>query len=206
MGKDVVDSLPNFEEGKLHLLDGEVLNQIIAAMRAIQPRPGQTLVHGQRNDGIWFDLPDDLVTPLPWTPKMIQGGSAPRFTLEPGTYDGGYPTVGGVSLVERPVIELTGSGWEHLYLKPSYTYSITHDFVVSGSLDSAVIEVASSEVATPLGPNDTGDFYILLVSFLDGVPMAQPERTSLGGEVCNYADESGNAGKATLKIRRGGLS
>jgi hypothetical protein len=114
------------------------------------------------------------------------------FRVEPGTFNGITPTLGGDPLTEGPTAEL-GDSSRWVYLKTTWLLNIANDFVVSATLDTAIIEVKTAEEAAPWGQNSTGVYYILLATFTDGVKTGQQTTLSLSGEVCGLGDGSAEA-------------
>jgi hypothetical protein len=131
------------------------------------------------------------------------GSGGYNFTVTPGTFMGQPVTLGGVELsLESPPVGVLGSGERRVYIKATFDATTTNDYVNAAALASAIIEVKSAEEVDalgPRGPGETIDFYIELAWFIDGVKQAQFISTSLGGEVCGIANDSG---QANLKVFR----
>jgi hypothetical protein len=125
------------------------------------------------------------------------GSEGYNFTVTPGTFMGESVTQGGVELsLADPPVGVLGSGERRVYIKTTFAVTTTDDYVNAADLTSAIIEVLSAEEVDalgPRGPGETIDFYIELAWFIDGVKQAQFISTSLGGEVCGIANDSGQA-------------
>lgn len=126
----------------------------------------------------------------PFHVRAFDDSGTLKFTVEPGTYDGVHPTLGGTALNDDPApVGTLGTGERWVYLKASHALLATDGYVYSGFLDGAVnsgkpeIVVETVAKTDPLGPNTTGVYYILLASFEDGVKLSQDVRTSLAVEV-----------------------
>lgn len=121
----------------------------------------------------------------PFHVRAFNNAGTWKFTVEPGTYDGVHPTLGGTALNDDPApVGTLGAGERYVYLKASHALLANDGYVYSGFLDGdPEIVVETTEQSNPLGPNTTGDYYILLASFEDGVKLSQDVRTSLAVEV-----------------------
>jgi hypothetical protein len=119
------------------------------------------------------------------------------FTVTPGTFMGEPVTLGGVELsLASPPVGTLGTGEKRVYIKATFSVTTTDDYVNAGELTSSIIEVKSAAEVDPLGPRGPGetiDFYIQLAWFIDGVKQSQDISTSLGGELCGVANDTGTA-------------
>lgn len=115
------------------------------------------------------------------------------LAVEPGTFNGVYPIMGGQMIYQRPLMGLP-EGSAFVYLKVQYALASANSFVYGADFAGASIVVQSSEIlVSPTGPNDTGEYHILLASFMNGTKTGQPVISSLSGEVCGTQDGSGMA-------------
>jgi hypothetical protein len=129
-----------------------------------------------------------------WYAEAFTGeGGTLYFRLEPGSYNEVPPDLGGSPLTLSNNTGVLGTGEKHLYLDVDYTLHAANSFVHSATFNGAEVSVKSSLVTNPLGPNASGQYSILLASFVDGVKEGQYKDRSLGGEVCGVADTSAEA-------------
>jgi hypothetical protein len=122
------------------------------------------------------------------------------FRVEPGTFGGTIPTLGGIPLSSDPVGELAGSE-SFVYLKVTFDIETEDNYVFAGTLNAAEIEVMETEEVDPLGPKGPGAtaiFYILLATFEGSAKTGQYIINSLSYELCAVADDSGTVNLVVL--------
>jgi hypothetical protein len=129
----------------------------------------------------------------PFECTMVATESGLGFVVEPGTYNGVMPELGGTPLNAGPIGSLlAGETW--VYLEVEYTLHEANDFVYGATFVGANVIISDSEISNPQGPVADGVFLILLATFAeDGGKTSQPIRGSLTGSVCGVADGSGTA-------------
>jgi hypothetical protein len=129
----------------------------------------------------------------PFECTMVATESGLGFVVEPGTYNGVMPELGGTPLNAGPIGSLLADEtW--VYLEVEYTLHEANDFVYGATFVGANVIISDSEISNPQGPVADGVFLILLATFAeDGGKTSQPIRGSLTGSVCGVADGSGTA-------------
>ncbi|RBP42436.1 hypothetical protein DES53_106143 [Roseimicrobium gellanilyticum] len=108
--------------------------------------------------------------------------------VAPGTINGIYPTLEGIPISEEPHLEVDlFDCW--VYLKLKFSLLVVHDHVNNATLTSATI-VTDAQINQPYGPNNTGEYYILLAVFKNYQLVGQTTVTNLVGEVTGIPDGS----------------
>jgi len=134
-------------------------------------------------DGIHLRANAGSAVRHPFYVSIISGaGGSSDYVVEPGTFNGVVPTnlTGPVS-VAAPI-------W--VYLELTYSLSSTDSgYVYAAQLTSANIAAEFSAHSSPLGPKGSGEFYVLLATFDNGVKTGQHVTSSLSGDMC----DSGNS-------------
>lgn len=143
-----------------------------------------------------------------WFPSIGSGEDGPYVTINPGTFNGVYPSimVSGTPVsinqlpADRPKLFISGTGLEIGILKPAFTLTVSNGWVTLATLNGISIEIVTTEPDAVDLENTSGTYKFPLWAFMDGVlitPIA--EKLSISGHVC--AVETGD-GTGALELTR----
>lgn len=100
-----------------------------------------------------------------WQPTKV---TASTLTINPGVAVGGYPTIGGTSIIDGPTLTVSGSTFYYVYLKVTVTLTTVSGYVTGMTVTGRVI---TAETTTK--SSTSTDRYFLLFTWQSGALVQQ---------------------------------